>query len=362
MIWPLLFFAIVLLIVDILLILGWKFNFKENTHTVTSWLMVTIMVAARNEEENIEDCLKSLVGLDYPLDKLEILVGDDGSTDLTAEKVRDFTIKYEHIKLFPIEKQITSGNGKANVLAQLAKKAEGDVFLVTDADILVPAQWVKAMLSGLNNHIGLVTGTSVVAGKGWLALMQRIDWLQATGMLKVVSDLNIPVTTMGNNMLVTREAYEAVGGYENLPFSVTEDLELFNHIKKKFKTVNLFNADVNNRSKPQKTLTELFKQRKRWMWGAFELPILMIILLILQSSFIVLLILLLFINPLIALLVLLLKFTLRYIFLAMVARKIQEKVDLISSFVFEIFNMGFSFFSVLFYLFSGPIVWKERKY
>ena len=362
MIWSLLIIAAILLVVDILLILGWQFNFKRNTHAVTSSPMVTIMVAARNEEANIEDCLNSLIGLDYPPDKLEILVGDDGSTDLTFEKASVLATEFEQIKLFTIEKQITKGNGKANVLAQLAKKASGDLFLVTDADIIVPAQWVKAMLRGLREGIGIVTGTSVVSGTGWLASIQRLDWLHATGMLKVVSDLNIPVTTMGNNMMITREAYEAVGGYENLPFSITEDLELFNHIKKKFKTVNLFSADVTNRSKPQETVLDLLKQRKRWMRGAFELPVLMITLLILQSSFILLFVTLMFIDPVMALVVLLFKFTLRYIFLTMVARKVKEKVDLISSFVFEIFNMVFSFVSVIYYLVSGPVVWKERKY
>ena len=163
-------------------------------------------------------------------------------------------------------------------------------------------------------------------------------------------------------MLVSREAYEAVGGYESLPFSVTEDLELFNHIKRKYGTINLFSKEVKNRSKAQNSILDLLKQRKRWMKGAFGLPVLMIILLLLQSSVLILLVFLLAIEPTLALIIILLKFTLRYVFVSMVGGKIEEKVNLISSFAFEIFNMIFSLMALGYYVFSGPIVWKERKY
>jgi cellulose synthase/poly-beta-1,6-N-acetylglucosamine synthase-like glycosyltransferase len=362
MTWIVIALVALLVIVDILLILLWLFNFKTDNKTVSDEPLVSIFVAARNEENNIADCLKSLLNIDYPAGKLEILIGDDASTDGTAEIVQAFAAKNKHIHLFKIDRQITRGNGKANVLAHLAHEARGDYFLVTDADIVVPQRWVKAMLSGLGNDVGLVTGTSIVSGNNNLAKIQRIDWLHATGMLKVVSDIQVPVTTMGNNMLVTRKAYEAVGGYEAMPFSVTEDLELFNHVKKKFKTVNLFNPDVLNRSKPQDSIGALLQQRKRWMRGAFELPVLMILILLLQSSFILFFLVLLVFNPVIAFAALMVKFLLRFLFVSLVGTKLEEKVDIISSFVFELFNIVFSFVSVLYYFLSGPIVWKERKY
>ena len=102
MIWILLTLASILIGLDILLILGWKFNFKDNTHPAENWPSISIMVAARNEEENIEDCLRSLLNVDYPLSKLEILVGDDGSTDQTFKKVQAIASEYDHVQLFSI--------------------------------------------------------------------------------------------------------------------------------------------------------------------------------------------------------------------------------------------------------------------
>jgi cellulose synthase/poly-beta-1,6-N-acetylglucosamine synthase-like glycosyltransferase len=91
--------------------------------------------------------------------------------------------------------------------------------------------------------------------------------------MQTVSDLKLPVSTMGNNMLVTRAAYEATGGYENMPFSVTEDVQLLKAaIKKGFRSCNIFHPGVLALSAPALTWRELLHQRKRWMQGIWHLP------------------------------------------------------------------------------------------
>lgn len=353
---------VIVLIVDFSLIILWLFKYSDEKGGITDTPFVSILVAARNEERNLGRCLESLLAVDYPPDKFEILVGDDSSTDKTGEVAEAFSVRYPQVKSYAIHKQKILGNGKANVLAQLVKKAKGDFFFVTDADIKVPVTWIKAMLLGMGEDIALVTGTSVVVGKNILAYMQQLDWLFATGMLKIVSDLGIPVTTMGNNMLVRKKAYEEIGGYEALPFSVTEDLELFNHIKRSYKTVNLFNDEVLNESQPVNSLMELLVQRKRWMRGAFDLPLIMIILLIMQASFFGVIVLLWLLNPALAGIVLIIKFSLRYIFVSQVVNKLNDRVNILGSLTFELYTAIFSIVSLVYYLIPGPIEWKGRKY
>lgn len=358
----LLIVAGLVLFIDLSLIILWKTNYKNATDGITDTPFVSILIAARNEEDNLADCLESVLAVDYPPDKFEILVGNDKSEDQTGEIIDAFSVRYPQIKGYTIYKHKIDGNGKANVLAQLATNARGEYLFITDADIRIPFPWIKTMLLGMGDGVALVTGTSVVVGSNILAYMQQVDWLFATGMLKVVSDLGIPVTTMGNNMLVRKSVYEEIGGYESLPFSVTEDLELFNHIKDNYKTVNLFNQGVLNESKPQRSLHELLIQRKRWMRGAFELPVVMIVLLSIQAAFFVIIIGLLIVNPLIALAVLGLKFTFRYIFVSMVVNKLNDKVNIFGSLIFEFYTAIFSLISLIYYFISGPIVWKGRKY
>ena len=354
--------VIIALLADLLLILLWQFNFKEYKVSSDNTSDVSIIIAARNEEKNIIDCLESLVKLDYPKDRMEILIGDDQSSDRTAEIVQAYMLEYPFISLYAVEDRKIEGNGKANAVAQLVEKAKFDVLLFTDADIEVPRQWVWGMLSGLDSKVGMITGTSLISGKNWLARVQRMDWLFATGMLKVMSDLGKGVTSLGNNMLITRRAYDSVGGFEGIPFSVTEDLEMFKQVSQTYSTRLLFRTDVLNYSKPQTTLTDLLIQRKRWIQGALGLPARMVILLLIQAGYLVVIIALMFFYPMLGIIALGAKLFLRFVFAYMVGRKINQKVELMTSFAFEIFNLCFSFISLLYYLFTGKVEWKNRKY
>lgn len=354
--------TITILAIDLFLIILWLLNFKQPNEEWETLPSVSILIAARNEEQNLGECLDSIMNMDYPADKLEVLVGNDKSEDQTGEIADAYAVRFSSIKHINIYRKTIEGNGKANVLAQLARRVKNEYVFITDADIRVPVNWVSSMLRGMADKTALVTGTSVVVGTNFLAYMQQIDWLYATGMLKVVSDLNIPVTTMGNNMVMRKSVYDEIGGYEALPFSVTEDLELFNRIKKKYKTVNLFNPGVLNQSKPMGSFSELLIQRKRWMKGAFGLPWIMILILLLQASYMVFFLGLIFINPSLGASLLGLKIILRYIFLTVVVNKLGSRVNFIGNLIFEVYSVIFSSASLFFYVFSGEIEWKGRKY
>jgi hypothetical protein len=104
--------------------------------------------------------------------------------------------------------------------------------------------------------------------------LQGIDWLLSLSMVQVVSDLGRPVTAMGNNMLVTREAYEATGGYEALPFSVTEDFALFKAtLEQGYTYRNVYAPQTRADSLPIFTWSALMKQRRRWLKGVEALPL-----------------------------------------------------------------------------------------
>jgi 1,2-diacylglycerol 3-beta-glucosyltransferase len=253
-------------------------------------MKVSILIAARNEAGNILDCLKSVEALSYPKDQLQVLVGDDASEDETGALVADFIKDKPHFELFhikqPSEGIVLSGGsqlkGKTNVLAQLAQSATGDYLFFTDADIEVPADWVQNMLCHFKQNVGIVTGITTMKtgrfplwGRSLEALegFQALEWLYYLAIMRLFSLFDVPVTAMGNNMAVTRTAYDAIGGYENIPFSITEDYALFRAILKKgFRFVQLFDRRVLNISKPIPTFAQLLIQRKRWMYGAISLP------------------------------------------------------------------------------------------
>jgi cellulose synthase/poly-beta-1,6-N-acetylglucosamine synthase-like glycosyltransferase len=252
---------------------------------------VTILIAARNEADNIVDCLKSVAALSYPKENLQILIGDDNSEDETAALVNEFIKDKPQFELIKIVRDFTAVRdlqsrakpvtnklkGKPNVLTQLAHHATGEYLFFTDADIEVPADWIQNMLPHFKSNVGVVTGITTMKTNKFplwgLGGFQALEWLYYLSIMRLLALFNIPLTAMGNNMAVTRKAYDAVGGYENIPFSITEDYALFRAILDKgFRFIQLFDRRVLTVSKPVPTFSQLLIQRKRWMYGAISLP------------------------------------------------------------------------------------------
>ncbi|MCB2379041.1 glycosyltransferase [Hymenobacter sp. BT635] len=235
---------------------------------------VSILIAARNEEAAIARCLAAIRQLSYPPELVEVLLGDDASTDQTRAVAEQAMQGYKgRFRCLTITETLGSARGKANVLAHLARVATSEFFFITDADIAVPAGWIQALLPFARPEVGTVTGLTVVHGPRLFDRLQGLDWLQSLGLVQVVSDLGRPVTAMGNNMLVTRAAYEATGGYEQLPFSVTEDFELFRAVLARgFTFRNVYRPEALAFSLPIGTPRRLLHQRRRWLRGVEALP------------------------------------------------------------------------------------------
>jgi cellulose synthase/poly-beta-1,6-N-acetylglucosamine synthase-like glycosyltransferase len=183
-------------------------------------------------------------------------------------------------------------------------------------------------------------------------------------MVKTVTDLHIPVTAVGNNMMISRKAYESVGGYENIPFSVTEDFQLFKEtLKKGWSYRNLLNEEVLAYSKPTESFPHLIKQRKRWMTGALQLPLILVICLITQSVFFPVILYTMFVFPLWGGLIWIIKIILQQVFIALVMRKMNAWAGLQKYFIlFEIYSSLLSAFLLLYYVLPFKVEWKGRRY
>lgn len=237
------------------------------------WHKVSILIAVRNEEENIQRCLQALAELAYPHACLQILIGNDDSTDNTRALITDFIADKPHFTLCDITEKVGKQAGKANVLTQLASQATGDFWLITDADVAVSPTWVQDVLASFDSPtVGVASHFTWIEVHDIFSACQALEWSQALTIFASFSRLGIAITAQGNNMAMKREAYQATGGYEALPFSVTEDFQLFWAIIKKGYTFrNVASAKGIVHSLPTPTWNSLFKQRRRWLEGALEL-------------------------------------------------------------------------------------------
>ncbi|MBG8554959.1 glycosyltransferase [Hymenobacter guriensis] len=326
---------------------------------------VSILLAARNEEAALERCLLAIRALEYPSQLVEVLLGDDASTDQTAALAQAMMQDYPgSFRLIPITDTMGEARGKANVLAHLARAATTDVFCITDADIAVPPRWLQGLLSRRQGTVGIVTGITVVDGPRLFDQFQGLDWLVSLSLVQVVSDWGRPVTAMGNNMLVTRAAYEATGGYEVLPFSVTEDYALFRAVLDRgFTSRNIFAPEVLAESLPTATFGQLLHQRRRWLRGVEALPWrLQVALTVYAGIYPALLLLGFAVDPVAALAVLAAKMVAQGVLATLAFYRVGLRPPLRLLPLFEFYTVGLTLGLVAFRLLPLGFTWKGRRY
>ncbi len=235
---------------------------------------VSIIIAARNEEANIGQCLRSMCNLTYPREKLEILVVDDRSTDRTADIVREFSSEHGSIRLISAHAPTDHVRGKANAVMQGLDSATGEIVLFTDADCEVRPCWVEETVKYYTDpRIGIVAGFTELQARREFEEMPALDWFLLFSLAAAGIRLKHPFTAVGNNLSVSRAAYDAVGGYRSIPFSVTEDYALFHAVTAKGKFQARFPLDPATLviSRPCMTLRQLYDQKKRWFSGGRDM-------------------------------------------------------------------------------------------
>lgn len=355
-----LYFTLFLILLALFLL-----NKKYYVASPTSFPRVSIFIAARNEEHTILRCLQALEQLDYPKEKLEVLIGDDASFDNTRAVVDAFIRDKPNYSCITITHTLGKAKGKANVLAHLAKLATTDFYFYTDADIAVPPQWIEAMLAGLkHDNIGVVTGITTTTGNSFFAKLLALDWLYALGLIQVVSDLHLRVTTMGNNMLLRRQAYEAVGGYESIDFSITEDIAIFNQILKRgWGFRNIYSQEVLALSTPPESFYTYLHQRRRWMRGAMHLPYYMAIIFVLHSAYYpVLLPFFAYTSVGVMLSIFTFKLVLQSLFLHLCLRRVSRTTRWWMYPLFELYLVVSSIILIIYFFLPIKTNWKGRKY
>lgn len=245
----------------------------DRVPTVTDRPSVSVLVAARNEEHNIGRCLESLAALRYE-GPMEILVIDDQSTDRTPEIIAQWVARIPHMQGMRTEGVIHGLRGKANAITQAIARSKGEIIITSDADCVVPPAWVEETVARYDAGTGCVCGFTLIRADSVFAGMQSLDWAYLMTIASAGVGWNYALSAVGNNMSFRRQAYEDVGGYQGVGFSVTEDFALFKAIAytTDWKVRYPVNPSALVWSEPCANLTELFRQKKRWGRGGLDIP------------------------------------------------------------------------------------------
>ncbi len=346
---------------------------------------VTVIVAARNEEKNISRCLNALDKLIYPEGKLEIILVDDQSTDNTGKIIDEFIAR----KNIPSEsndisagrpacrsfsegmfrkiitkKEIGRLKGKTNALANALETAKNEIILTTDADCEVKPTWVFKTASYYQKDVGMVNGITTQAAHDWFSGMQALDFIYLLTVASSTINLGNPISCIGNNMSYRKKAYEEVGGYENLPFSVTEDFNLLMAINRlnKYRIIYPVDKDTLVTSLPCPDIKTLFHQKKRWGVGGLGVPFRGFAIMV--SGFLTYLCILLtpfFYTPL-CLYLIVLKILLDVLVIYPVLRILGIEKNFRYFISFQVYYLIYVIALPFIILFSRKVLWKGRKY
>lgn len=343
----------------------------------TNLPQVTILLAARNEEQRLPACLASLLESDYPQDKIQIVVVNDRSTDRTQEIAEEFAARDERIHVLTLTQRLPNMSGKASALCQGMQHARGEIILLTDADCIVPPTWVAAMAAHFSPEVGLVGGFTLLSPAPALremipqshrdrlfAKIQTLDWMYLLTVGAGAAGLGKPVSILGNNFGFRREAYEQVGGYEKLGFSIIEDFALMNKIVRETDWRVRFSLDAGTTifSFPSPTWREYLQQRVRWAAGGKEVGWFAKLLMIVAFLAHLAVVLVMFISPSLALLGLLAILLADGALLWRCASRLQYKALLKYFPLFEIYFLVYSFVLAVTVLFPTTVNWKGRRY
>lgn len=230
---------------------------------------VSVVVAARNEESRIEACVRALLRQDYDHRKTQIVVVDDESEDRTHDIIATIAATApDRIDVVRTAPDSTHVRGKVRALAQGIDTATGDVIVMTDADCVPPATWITSVVRHLASGLDAFGSFTLTSGMGTFSTMQRLDGVHLQSIGSAAMGLGVPLGVIGNNMAVRRAAYDSVGGYRAIPFSVTEDFALFRAIHEHGGRLGFpCDRDACMWTEPCATLRDVVRQKQRWARG-----------------------------------------------------------------------------------------------
>ncbi|MCW3090185.1 MAG: N-acetylglucosaminyltransferase [Ferruginibacter sp.] len=243
------------------------FTPAENVNPLTK---ISVIIPARNEEENIAACLNSILNQTYPAHLFEVLVIDDHSTDNTGAIIlqyRDQNVKLVSLKDFIPIGEINSYKKKAIEIA--IQQSTGQLIVTTDADCHVPPGWLQniAACYQQNDAAFIAMPVGYDSTNNFLAIFQALDFMTLQGITGAAVEKKVHSMCNGANLAYEKKAFMEVGGFKGIDnIASGDDMLLMHKIFKVFpkRVFFLKSEEVIVYTTPVNTLKGFFNQRIRW--------------------------------------------------------------------------------------------------
>ncbi|HRP89322.1 MAG TPA: glycosyltransferase [Edaphocola sp.] len=237
---------------------------------------ISIIIPARNEAQNIANCLHSILQNNYPKDKFEIILIDDFSTDKTVQIAQQI-LRLQQDQLLQLKDFITQeerlNSFKKKALTIGVEHAKGQYIITTDADCITPKLWLQSLANKISTNKNLrcigapVNFIPVDNKKNWLYYFQSIDFMTMQGITAASNHLGLGNMSNGANFMFSKATFDAVDGYTGIDQKASgDDMMLMQKINNTFPgSIDYLletNAIVN--TPVQDSWRSFLNQRIRW--------------------------------------------------------------------------------------------------
>lgn len=251
-------------------------DFKVDTSPLESYPMVTIVVPAHNEDVVIAQTTRAILDMNYPHDKVELLLFADNCEDTTYQEMLKVKAMPEYATRDITITDRKGTGGKAGVLNDALKMAKGEYICVYDADAMPEKNalyfLVKKVLEDPERHVASFGRNKTRnANQNFLTrcINQEIvvtQRIQHVGMWHMFKIGRIP----GTNFIINTEFVKSIGGWRN--GALTEDTDISFKIMQSGKLIALAYNSEAFQQEPE-TVKSYYMQRKRWAKGNYEVVI-----------------------------------------------------------------------------------------
>jgi len=227
---------------------------------------ISVVIAARNEEDNLPVLLTAILAQTYPKNLFEVIIVDDFSTDNTQKNIHPFLNEFVRVIYPDINKNYSS---KKQAIEAGVMAASGELIVITDADCFPGPEWLQTIINFYAEKKAVFIAAPVKFAYEYspLQIFQALDFMVLQGITAASVSANFHSMCNGANLAYTRETFVEVNGFNGIDkISSGDDMLLMYKIWRKHpQNVHyLKSKKAIVSTQPMPTWKDFFMQRRRW--------------------------------------------------------------------------------------------------
>ena len=243
---------------------------KERKNEINE-VNISIVIAAKNEQENINLLVQHLKKINYPADKFEVIFVDDNSTDDTYSRIKEQINPLKNFYLFDGNTEEIAG--KRDALSLGINKSHFSYILITDADCRMERDWLKSYSNHFQNGYEILFGIApFYMHTSLVNKLSCYENLRSSILTFSLASLGMPYSAAARNFGFSKNVFESLGGYAKTidTKSGDDDLLIREAVKKKMKIGFITNPGSFVFSETKNTFSEYLQQKARHTQTSFH--------------------------------------------------------------------------------------------